>query len=66
MPGGLYDSILFGMKTAAELMSLAGWHFKPLAEATDRFTMGNPGRDAIISGGENVAILDKKCSYLSA
>jgi hypothetical protein len=64
MLGGLYDGILFGVKPAAELMALTGGDVKPLAQAADRFTVSNPGRDAIIAGGEDVSILNQKRSHL--
>jgi hypothetical protein len=65
MLGGLYDGILFGVKSAAELMPLTGRYVKPIAQAADRFAMSNPGRDAVISGGKNITILDQKRPYLS-
>src|SRR5512133_4038924 len=64
--GGLDDGVLLGVQAAAELVALPGRDIEPLAQAAGRITVGNAGRNPVVSGGQDVAILDQHSTNLSA
>ena len=46
-------------------MALAGWHIESLPQATAGVTVGNAGRHAVVTGGQNITFLDEQGSYLT-
>ncbi len=66
MVGSLDDRILLGMKAAAEFVSLSGRDPLFLAEATDIQAVFYSGRSSVVTGGQNLLILDEDGPHLSS
>jgi len=64
MVGSLDNRILLGMKTAAELVPFSGRDPLFLAEATDIQAVFHPGGSSVVTGGQNLLILDEDSPHL--
>jgi len=66
VPGGLDDGILLGMQTATEFMAFAGRNIKPFPQTTGVVAMADTGRHSIITGSQDVPLLDQNGADLPA
>src|SRR5450631_1930153 len=57
--GGLDDGILFSVQPAAELVTLSRWHVQLRTQTAGLFTVADAGRDSVVAGGQDVAVLDQ-------
>ena len=64
--GGLYESVHFGVKAAAQLVAFAGGDVVELAEAADFFAVLEAGWCAVVAGGEDPAVVHEHGAYVSA
>jgi hypothetical protein len=66
MVGGLNNGILFGMETTAEFVPLPRRDAFLLTEASDIQTVLKPRRRPIVTGRQNLLVLDENGSHLSS
>jgi hypothetical protein len=57
--GGLDNGILFSVQTTAEFVAFAGRYLEPFTETAYRLAVGNPGRNTVVPGCQDIAILDQ-------
>jgi hypothetical protein len=59
MVGRLDNGVLFGMETAAQLMTFPGGNGLKFAEAADVEAVPQPGRSTVVTRGQDLFVLDE-------